>query len=335
MVFESRSVRWEVSPPGLDEQEIAWWQEFADIEDTYCWVHTPRIQRFLRGHYIEEIAASVPADGVALEFGCGAGWLPLRLLDLGASRVFGADFSPAQIELAKRHSIEQGYGNRVQFHLLDGSLSRLKATLPPINVLVLHGVLHHMTREEIRGVIDDFCRHLAAPEATVWILEPVLYPAVAAPSPLQRRMSRLIDRLTFLPLSGERSGIRRVGSAERAVRQELQRCQRGVPPRGPSPKEHSFLPGEIEELLSPYLHILSTTPAMCFLWHVVRNLLLLRLTYPRIGAAVMWPYMWFARIVERRVLKNLARYGTGGYGIFELKKCRVRSPGASVPARLA
>ncbi len=321
-----QSQRWEVSPPGLDQQEIAWWQTFAQIEDTYCWVHTPRIQRFLRGHYIKEIADSVPRDGAALEFGCGAGWLPLRLLDLGASRVFGADFSPAQIELARRHSIEQGYGDRVQFHLLDGGLSGLKAALPPVQVLILHGVLHHMTNQEIRSVVGDFCQHLAAPGATVWILEPVLYPAPAPPTARTRWMSRLIDRLTFLPLSGERRGIRKVGPAERSVRQELQRCRAGVPPRGPSPNEHSFPPGEIEALIAPYLDVVSSTPVMCFLWHVVRNLLLFQLTYPRLGAFLMWPYLWFARIVERKVLSDPERYATGGYGLFELKRCRVRSP---------
>jgi len=46
--------RWYIAPPGLDELEYAWWQEFSDVEENFCWVQTPLVQRIIRGSYIKK-----------------------------------------------------------------------------------------------------------------------------------------------------------------------------------------------------------------------------------------------------------------------------------------
>ena len=96
-----------MSPPGVDEQELAWWQEFSDVEEEFCWAQTPQIQRLLRGHYVRQITQSIRPRGTVLEFGCGTGWLAMLLAEGGARRVFGVDFSPTQIETAKRRCAER------------------------------------------------------------------------------------------------------------------------------------------------------------------------------------------------------------------------------------
>ena len=76
------TVRWEVSPTDLDAAENAWWQEYADVEEEYCWVQTPAIQKFLRGSYISRIADSLSPNDVVLELGCGTGWLSVLLAEI-------------------------------------------------------------------------------------------------------------------------------------------------------------------------------------------------------------------------------------------------------------
>ena len=316
------SERWGTSPTGLDAQEMAWWREFADVEEEFCWVQTPAIQRLLRGHYVRRMAAGIPPKGTVLEFGCGTGWLTLLLAANGAGRVFGVDFSAVQIETAKRHCRERGLAGRVVFRVVADSLAELSKTLPPIDVLVIHGVLHHLTNHEIRRIVGDFCQHLAAPDATVFVLEPVAYENLPD-TRIKRMVGWLIDRLIHLPLSGQSLGIRRCSTREIEVREKISRRCIGVPPRGPSPKEHPFVPGELEALLSPFLRVVDSRAVVSFSFHVAKSLLLMRLSYPRLAAWVMWPYLWAVSRIERFALSHYARYGSGGHCVFELKLCKV------------
>lgn len=206
-----RSERWETPPPGTDEQELAWWQEFSDVEEEFCWAQTPSIQRRLRGRYVRQIIQGIPPQGTVLEFGCGTGWLSLLLAENGARSIFGVDLSPAQIQIAKRRCAERGLSGRAKFHLITSSLASLGRTLPAIDVLVIHGVLHHLTNIEIRAIVKDFYQYLAAPNATVFVLEPVIYENLPE-SGAKRAAGWLIDRLIHLPLSGRRTLAWRRGS---------------------------------------------------------------------------------------------------------------------------
>jgi ubiquinone/menaquinone biosynthesis C-methylase UbiE len=307
----------------VNDQEMAWWQEFSDVEEQFCWTQTPSIQRLVRGHYVRRIARGIPSNGTVLEFGCGSGWLALLLAENGARRVFGVDFSAAQIQVAKRRCAEQGLSKSATFHLIGGSLAELSGKVPGIDVLVIHGVLHHLTNREIRGVLDEFCRCLAAPRATVFVLEPVVYEDLPN-TRLKRFVGWLIDRLIHLPLSGQSLGIRKCDAREVEVRERLSRRCIGVAPRGPSPKEHPFVPGELEMLLRPYLHVVESKAVLAFSFHAAKNMLLMRLSYPRLASWITWPYLLAVSYLERFLLSHYARCGCGGHSVFELKRCTVR-----------
>lgn len=318
------SERWETAPPGLNDQEMAWWQEFSDVEEQFCWAHTPSIQRLVRGHYVRRIAQGIPPEGTVLEFGCGTGWLALLLAENGARQVFGVDFSSTQIQVAKQRCAERGLSGRTTFHLIGASLAELSRKVPGIDVLVIHGVLHHLTNREIRGVVGEFCQYLAAPRATVFVLEPVVYEDL--PNTLVRRfVGWLIDKLIHLPLSGQSLGIRKCNAREKEARERLNRRSVGAAPRGPSPKEHPFVPGELEALLSPYLDVVESKAVLSFSFHAAKNVLLMRLSYPRLASWITWPYLLAVSCLERFLLSRYARYGCGGHCIFELKRCNVLS----------
>ena len=318
------SERWEMAPPGVNDQELAWWQEFSDVEEQFCWAHTPSIQRLVRGHYVRRIAQGIPPGGTVLEFGCGTGWLALLLAENGAAQVVGVDSSSAQIQVAKERCAEQGLSGRTTFHVIGASLAELIGKVPSIDVLVIHGVLHHLTNREIRGVVGEFCRYLAAPCARVFVLEPVAYEDVPT-TRVTRFVGWLIDKVIHLPVSGQSLGIRKCTAREMETRERLNRRCIGKAPRGPSPKEHPFVPGELEALLSPYLDVVESRAVLSFSFHAARNVLLMRLSYPHLASWITWPYLFAVSCLERFLLLLHTRYGCGGHCIFELKRCNVLS----------
>jgi hypothetical protein len=209
--------------------------------------------------------------------------------------------------------------------VITDSIADFSKTLQGVDVLVIHAVLHHLTNKEIRRIVDDFCRYLAAPDATVFLFEPVAY-RNPPDTTIRRTTNWLIDKLIHLPLSGQSLGIRKCSVREAEARERLKRRCVGTAPRGPSPKEHPFVPGELEMLLSPYLNVVDSRLALSFSFHAAKNVLLMRLSYPRLASWVMWPYLLVVSGAERFLLSRYPRYGSGGHCLFELKraKCCVR-----------
>jgi SAM-dependent methyltransferase len=270
------------------------------VEERFCWVQTPPIQRFLRGKYIELIVDSIPKHGRVLEFGCGTGWLCQLLAEYGASRVCGVDFSQAQIRRACEANRHANCAAKVEFHQLHNSVAELADVVPYecFDALVIHGVLHHLTKQEIHFLFGELRSGLCKPGAPVSILEPVIVEG----SPNQSIQSWM-NLLMSLPMWGHRLGIRRKSAGELVVQKLIdERKVVDDPPRGPSPKEMPFYCGELERLLAPHVKIGKVIPVLLFSFHAARNLLLMELSHPMLARAVTWPYLWVVRAFERFLL---------------------------------
>jgi SAM-dependent methyltransferase len=306
-----RRPRWRETTAALDAAERAWWQSYAEVEDQYCWVQTPAIQRFLRGPYVKQICRSIPAGARVLEIGCGTGWLALQLARSGAAEVHGVEFSADQIERARRQAAGSPAGERVRYHVLGRSLDELPALLGSarFDVLLLHAVLHHLSDVELRGLMELFRDRLAARGARAVIVEPVLF---RGPDTERTGMDRLVDRLILLPRLGQRAGLRQVSKREAELQQRIDG-------RGDSPKETPFVPGELEALLDPYLRVRAKTPVLCFSFLAAKNWLLLQVSHPRLGSLGTWPYLALVRSVERRILR--CSPGAVWYPLFYLFEC--------------
>lgn len=303
----------------LETAEAEWWTKNAGLEEEFCWVQTPQLQRLLRGRYLREIAESARDGGPILELGCGTGWLSLLLAEYGAAEVHGVDFSEAQLERARNGAGAQGHAGRVQFHRIERSLAELAARRPDLrfHTLVVHGVLHHLSDQEINEALEVFTTALAAPEARVFILEPVLYRDADEPPNL---LDRVVDRLILLPRVGQRSGVRRVSEPESRLMQEIDN-------RGDSPKETPFLPGELQAVIEPFVEVEQRRKELCFSYLAAKNLLLLGITYPRLAKVVTLPYLLLVRGVERWLLRT--RPEASRLPVFELFSGRVRSSAAA------
>jgi SAM-dependent methyltransferase len=317
-----RKPRLRRSTPELDAAELAWWREFSDVEEAFCWVQTPAIQRLIRGHYLRRIVSGIRPGGRVLEVGCGAGWLSVLLARYGAAEVVGVDLSEPQITRAREVAAAAGLSDRVRFQLCGATLEELQTDpgADAFDALLIHGVLHHLSDVEVTDLLQSFTQRLAAPEARVFILEPVQH---RAGDGRRSRMDRLIDRLIHLPRAGARVGIRKISAREAEL-------EARISGRGDSPKETPFLPGELEALIAPFVAVRSRRSVLCFSYLAAKNLLLLRVTHPLLAVLLTQPYLRLVRAVETLALR---RQPPGTWlPTFELFEGVVRNPAPGVSA---
>ncbi len=299
----------------LEAAEVAWWERFTDVEERFCWVQTPFIQRSHRGHYIKRIVKAIPTGGRVLELGCGCGWLSILLAKLGAQSVVGIDFSEAQIGRARAQAIAQGLSNRVRFEVADASNCR--AIREKFDVVVLHGFLHHLSTSEIREVLEGAHR-LLSPQGRLFIFEPVLYDQ----QPISRRTQRLIACIAFIRRGltrGQRLKIRRFSSEELHLREFIDQRSVGKGQFGPSPKEIPFtldeLPGLVEDLYTISEH----TRCMLASYLIAQELLLMQVSQPILGRLLALPLIPIAAWIDKAILRE--EQMPGGWWIFEMFVC--------------
>lgn len=303
------------STPELDTAELSWWSEFADIEEKFCWVQPGDIHEFLRGHYVKLISSLVPPGSRIAELGCGTGWLSIMLAKVVSGEVVGIDFSPEQIQKAKRNASSAGLQDRARFEV--GTVSDVSKRLGKLDAIIVHGFLHHLSEIEIRGVFAT-ARAALVPQGHMIILEPVMYPR----SPTAVRSAKWGARLRWIEnvlLRGQRWGLRNISAGEAEVRRCLAMRHVGTFPRGPSPKEIPFAPGELKSLASDLFSVSPPIRCLAGSQNVARELLLLKLSHPYRYAILLWPMLWLSRIVEKQLLS--IDPPPGDMWIFELFDC--------------
>lgn len=84
-----------------------------------------------------------------LELGCGRGELSAELVSAGASRVTGMDLSPDNIEAARRMAVEDGLGDRTEFHVGNAATAELARH----DVVIHHRVI--CCYPDPKGLLDN------------------------------------------------------------------------------------------------------------------------------------------------------------------------------------
>ncbi len=296
----------------LDRAEQAWWHEHADLEERFCWVQPPDVQRLLRGRYLRRIAQEAGPGDTVLEVGCGTGWLSLRLAEAGVASVTGIDFSAEQIRLAQSAAARAGAAVRFEVASVDDLLAEGRS----FDVIVMHAFLHHLSTAEIRDVLAG-TRKLLAPDGRLVVLEPVLHgPADGRRPPALR----LLNRIERLPLGLSARRLRPVSGNERDVRDRLEQRMAGELPFGPAPKETAFEPAELVDMIEEHLQVSERIPvaSACFL--VAEQLLLAELSQPRLWRALRFPLLTVTSFLDRHLVAALPP--PGGVWVFELLVCR-------------
>lgn len=295
-------MRLETSTPELDQAELEWWNKFSDVEDRFCWVQTPEIQKFIRGEYLRHIIKLVPPEGTILELGCGTGWLSILLAKLGAKKIVGIDFSEAQIEKAHQASIQAKVGDSTIFEV--GDIFNLdEKKIEKFDVVLVHGFLHHLTTTEISQFINKTHKVLKQ-KGNLIIWEPVQYSSPKISQEAQTLLAEfdsIIKWLNHLPLLGKNR--RNYKKPEITIRELI--AQRGVgeSPRGPSPKEMPFASEELTELLlKNNFEIQSRQKCLAISHLIAQEILLMKLSHRLLPNLLQWLVLQKARQIDRRIL---------------------------------
>lgn len=267
-------LRPETTSPELEAEEQAWWERYAMLEDRFAWVQTPRVQQLLRGKYVREIIGLIPKGGRILELGCGTGWLCLQLLRSGAEEVWGIDFSPAQIAIAREQAKIAGLEPRAHFICGDGSQSN--AEHGKFDCVLVHAFLHHLDQSEIARLFASVPGMLKAGGKFI-VVEPVRQEGEKL---CQSRWERWQWKLIALANLGDRYRLRRENDEEKKWRAMLKARAVGQYPHGPSPKEMPFSPGELEVYLGRHFDVIDSKGCMAMSHIVVQEWLLREISHP-------------------------------------------------------
>lgn len=100
-------------------------------------------------------AGDLPADGAAIDLGCGSGVQTLLLAEHGLE-VLGVDLSTTAIELAQRRASEHPAGGRARF--IAGDVAELRGIGEPFDVLVDRGCYHLARRDHLDPFLEALGR---------------------------------------------------------------------------------------------------------------------------------------------------------------------------------
>lgn len=297
----------------LERSERAWWATYAEVEDRFCWVQTPAVQRRIRDRYTRRIAGWIRPDDVVVELGSGTGWLSLLLARAGVRDLTGTDFSPEQVERAQRAAAAAG-ATGVRFEVAPGE--GLRGLGRTFDVVVLHAFLHHLATDEIERVLAEVASILA-PDGRLVVFEPVLHDA----PPGRGLADRVLRKLEHAPMALALRHLRGMSDAERTTRAVIDGRGVGVAPFGPSPKEVPFDPAELPDLLARAgFTVAERSAELSRAALVAEELLLAELSQPRLWRALAGPVLRLAAALDRRTIARPVPPGDGW--VFELFLCR-------------
>ncbi|HWE40755.1 MAG TPA: methyltransferase domain-containing protein [Isosphaeraceae bacterium] len=107
-------------------------------------------RKSMRLRYEKTLAGCDPIEGRSvLDVGCGPGHFGIALARRGASRVFGIDFAPGMIDLARSYAEKAGVADRCRFELGDFMSSPLEGSF---DYTILMGFMDYMA--DPRAVIE-------------------------------------------------------------------------------------------------------------------------------------------------------------------------------------
>ncbi len=110
-----------------------------------------------------------PVGREVLDYGCGRGYIAVRIAQAGASHVTGIDVSRAEVEHAESRAADAGVSDRVSF--LVGDAHATPFADESFDLIVGAAILHHLDLE--RSLIE--VRRLLRPGGEAVFIEPLLH----------------------------------------------------------------------------------------------------------------------------------------------------------------
>lgn len=240
-----RSTRLETSTPQLDAAETEWWDRFSATCER-LWTFGEHTARAARGAYLETgvayLGGASGGESVILDLGCGSGFTSRFFAERGL-KVVGVDTSSEQIRLARMAAAAApaAAAERMEFRV--ASSSSLQDSDQRFDGVIAHAFLHHLAKDELRGLLDDIAG-LLRPGGRAWFLEPVFYP------PGRPLLAARVTQAGALASAVAQRAMRTAGQIERAPLDAAERFFAEAEREGwfLSPKEVPFAPTELASM---------------------------------------------------------------------------------------
>jgi 2-polyprenyl-3-methyl-5-hydroxy-6-metoxy-1,4-benzoquinol methylase len=222
--------------------EETWWNRYGDLHDC-IWHYNERLTEIVRGEYLSDMEQFLfKPDGKVLEFGCGTGWVGLRLAQKGMS-LEGIDISNKQILHAREEAKRMGVTNARFYH---GGVEQIP-TETQYDGIVLHALLHHLSDDEIQTLFERLAKSLQL-GGRIYAYEPV---AAHVNPPVTAWM---LDKATLLILRLLRGLVFSLRIQKPEIRRAIQKGWRMR-----SPKESPINLDDMESLLPKSFEIIDIT----------------------------------------------------------------------------
>lgn len=146
--------------------EEAWWDRYGDLHER-IWHYDERLTELVRGDYLADMEQFLfRPGGRLLEFGCGTGWVGLRVAQKGML-LEGVDVSGEQIARARKNAVKADISNARFFQ---GGVEQIPAGTQYDSV-ILHSLLHHLCEDEVRNLFARLAQVLR-PGGRIYAYEP-------------------------------------------------------------------------------------------------------------------------------------------------------------------
>ncbi len=144
--WEDHLLSWEASAYYKEGQQNAnWWDRLSTIfrgDAMYIRMNAA----------LDLVTPHINGKNV-LDVGCASGRFAFRMLQAGASKVFGTDISGEAIEIAKKRSVELGLQDRLDFSVAD--VVQPKSPLPPVDLVTALGVIEYFNAEDMSTFLSN------------------------------------------------------------------------------------------------------------------------------------------------------------------------------------
>lgn len=144
--WEEHLLSWEASAYYKEGQKNAnWWDRLSTVfRGDAMYVRMNAALDLLTPHI----------NGMSvLDVGCASGRFPFRMLQAGASKVYGTDISTDAIESAKKHATELGLQDKLDFSVTD--VVQLKTALPRVDLVTALGVIEYFNADDMSAFLGN------------------------------------------------------------------------------------------------------------------------------------------------------------------------------------
>lgn len=165
-----RKIRLENKSEALDSLELEWWDKNALMIEK-IWKFDDFLSRIIRKNYIRKSQKFILGEKKnvkVLELGCGSGWVGQFFASKNIF-VHGTDFSPNQVDLARKNAALVGKQKYTSYEVADSTKANFDTS--DYDAVLLHAFIHHLDQPEFDKLFAGILSQMKS-GTKFWFYEP-------------------------------------------------------------------------------------------------------------------------------------------------------------------